>query len=526
MHPVWARHLPAGVDPDTVDLVAARSLPAAWARQWADHGTRRVLHDRGTWMTTGELEARSRTVAGRFARAGFVQGDRVLMSTAPCAELVIAHVAALRAGLVVVPMNGAYREREVAHIVGDSRPSAAIVDDHDRARWVHAAAPDAVVLGPDVALPDGPAPELDTSAPDDIALLGYTSGTTGAPKGAMVTHGNLLATVEALRLSWRWTPDDRLVLALPLFHAHGLCVGLHGTLLCGGSVVLLPQFDVDGVLDAARDHDATLFFGVPTMYTRLAASARVGELSNLRMCASGSAPLPAELHRELTARGGTRVVERYGMTETLMNSSNPYDGERRPGSVGIPLPLVDIELEEGSSEILVRGPNIFPGYWERPDATREAFTDDWFHTGDIGTWDDDGYLSIVGRSKELIISGGFNVYPREVEDVLLQHPSVREVAVIGTPSDEWGETVTAFVVADGARGGPRRRTRAARVRGRSARGRSSARASCATSTSSRATPWARSCAASCASSRRARGPSRAVRSTRARRPGRRRAGAR
>ncbi len=449
MQPAWARHLPAGVDPDTVDLVGARSLPAAWAGRWADDGTHRVLHDRGVWITADELEARSRVVAGRLDRAGLVRGDRVLMSTAACVELVIAHVAALRAGLVVVPMNGAYREREVTHIVSDSRPSAAIVDDHDRAGWVRAAAPDAVVLGPDVALPDGDAPELDTSAPHDLALLGYTSGTTGAPKGAMLTHANLLATVEALRISWRWTPDDRLVLALPLFHAHGLCVGLHGTLLCGGSIVLRPQFDVDGVLDAARDHQATLFFGVPTMYTRLAASARVGELSALRLCVSGSAPLPADLHRELSARGGTRVLERYGMTETLMNSSNPYDGERRPGSVGIPLPLVDIQLVAATSEITVRGPNIFAGYWERPDATREAFTDDWFHTGDIGTWDDDGYLSIVGRSKELIISGGFNVYPREVEDVLLQHPSVRDVAVIGTPSDEWGETVTAVVVADG-----------------------------------------------------------------------------
>ena len=372
------------------------------------------------------------------------------MSTAPSADLVIAHVAALRAGLVVVPMNGAYREREVAHIVGDSRPSAVIVDDRDRAGWVRAAAPEALVLGPDVALPDGDPPELDASAPDDLALLGYTSGTTGAPKGAMVTHGNLLATVEALRLSWRWTPDDRLVLALPLFHAHGLCVGLHGTLLCGASVVLLPQFDVDGVLDAARDHHGTLFFGVPTMYTRLAASPRVGELSALRLCVSGSAPLPAELHRELSTRGGTQVLERYGMTETLMNASNPYDGERRPGSVGIPLPLVDITLVPKTSEITVRGPNIFPGYWENPDATRESFTDDWFNTGDIGAWDDDGYLTIVGRSKELIISGGFNVYPREVEDVLLRHPTVREVAVIGTPSDEWGETVTAVVVSEGA----------------------------------------------------------------------------
>lgn len=457
MQSAWTRHLPPGVDPASLDLLRAGSLPAAWARQWATDGSRRVLCDDGTWVSAAELEARSRAVAGRFIRAGLVRGDRVLMSTDTCADLVVAHVAALRAGLVVVPMNGAYREREVTHIVGDARPAAAVVDDHDRARWVGAAAPDALIVGPDVALPDGDAPELDVSAADDLALLGYTSGTTGAPKGAMLTHGNLLASVEGLRLSWRWTPDDRLVLALPLFHAHGLCVGLHGTLLCGGSAVLLPGFDVDLVLDAARDEQCTLFFGVPTMYARLAASERTNELAKLRLCVSGSAPLPAALHRDLANRAGTRVLERYGMTETLMNASNPYDDERRPGSVGIPLPLVDIDLaqetgsvpERGTGEILVRGPNVFPGYWERADATREAFSGDWFHTGDIGAWDPDGYLTIVGRSKELIITGGFNVYPREVEDVLLQHPSVREVAVIGTPSDEWGETVTAVVVADG-----------------------------------------------------------------------------
>ena len=465
MQSAWTRHLPPGTDPESLDLVRAGSLPAAWAHRWAADGSHPVLCDQGRWTTAAELEARSRVVAGRFAAAGLVPGDRVLMSTATSMELVIAHVAALRSGLVVVPMNGAYREREVTHIVGDSRPAAAVVDDRDRARWVRATAPEAVIVGPDVVLPDGEPPELDASASGDLALLGYTSGTTGVPKGAMLTHGNLLAGVEALRLSWRWTNEDRLVLALPLFHAHGLCVGLHGTLLCGGSAVLLPRFAVDTVLDAAREEDATLFFGVPTMYSRLAASARARELSTLRLCVSGSAPLPAELHRELASRGGTRVIERYGMTETLMNASNPYDGDRRPGSVGVPLPMVEIDLvpdtgsvperqggsvpERQAGEILVRGPNVFPGYWERADATREAFAGGWFHTGDVGAWGSDGYLTIVGRCKELIISGGFNVYPREVEDVLLLHPGVREVAVIGTPSDEWGETVTAVVVADG-----------------------------------------------------------------------------
>jgi malonyl-CoA/methylmalonyl-CoA synthetase len=266
----------------------------------------------------------------------------------------------------------------------------------------------------------------------------------------MLSHGNTLASCEALRLAWRWTAADRLVLALPLFHVHGLGVGLHGTLLCGGSTVLLPRFGADAVLDAARDHEATLFFGVPTMYARLAASPRAAELARLRLCVSGSAPLPPSVHDDLVARARVRVLERYGMTETIMNVSNPYDGERRAGTVGFPLPGVEVRLEEPSGEILLRGPNVFPGYWQQPDATRHAFNEDgWFRSGDVGAHDPDGYLRIVGRAKELIISGGFNVYPREVEDVLLEHPAVAEVAVVGEPSDEWGETVVAVVVPAG-----------------------------------------------------------------------------
>jgi malonyl-CoA/methylmalonyl-CoA synthetase len=208
--------------------------------------------------------------------------------------------------------------------------------------------------------------------------------------------------------------------------------------------VLLPSFTVDGVLDAVADAGASLFFGVPTMYHRLAASSRVGELARLRLCVSGSAALPAALHHALEERSGQRVLERYGMTETLMNVSNLYDGDRRPGSVGLPLPGVEVALD--GDEILVRGPNVFARYWERPDATAEAFRNGWFATGDLGAEDDDGYLRILGRAKELIISGGLNVYPREVEEVLLGHPAVAEAAVVGTPSDEWGEVVTAYIV--------------------------------------------------------------------------------
>jgi malonyl-CoA/methylmalonyl-CoA synthetase len=447
-------HMPPGVRADNLDLTAKGSLASAWVDVWASAPSAPTLFDRDRgWIAAEQLEEATRRVAGRLQGAGLQAGDRMLFSAQSSLELVIAHVAALRSGIVVVPANTAYRERELAQIVTDARPKAALVDDADRARWVRAAAgPDTVVVAPDVDLPDHDPAVIDTIAPDDPALIGYTSGTTGSPKGAVLTHGNLLAGSESVRLAWRWTESDRLVLALPLFHVHGLCVGLHGTLLAGASAVLLPRFDVDAVLDAAGGHDASLFFGVPTMYHRLARSSRVGELAGLRLCVSGSAPLPAELHRALAERGGQQVLERYGMTETLMNVSNPYDGERRAGSVGLPLPGVRLRLSDGEEgEIQLRGPNIFAGYWERAQATAQSFSDGWFCTGDLGRLDPDGYLRILGRSKELIISGGFNVYPREVEEVLLAHPAVAEVAVVGTPSDEWGEVVTAFVVPAGAR---------------------------------------------------------------------------
>jgi malonyl-CoA/methylmalonyl-CoA synthetase len=447
--PAWAAHLPEGLDPGSLDLLAEESLPAAWRRRAEADPDRPALWAAGPgWLRRGELEAASRRAAGRLHLAGLAAGDRVLVSAATSMELVVAYLAALRLGLVVVPANTAYREREIAHIVADAEPRAAIVDDPQRGAWARrAAGGELLVTGPQVDLPAGEAPELDLVGRADPALICYTSGTTGAPKGAVLRHGNLLASAAALRLAWRWAQDDRLLLALPLFHIHGLGVGLHGTLLAGASAVLLPRFDVDGVLDAAREHQATLFFGVPTMYARLAGSPRAGELSGLRLCVSGSAALPPTVFQRLAEGAGQRVLERYGMTETIMNVSNPYDGERRPGTVGLPLPGVEVRLAGERREVLLRGPNVFDGYWRNPLATAEAFDQDgWFRTGDLGSFDDAGYLRIEGRSKELIITGGYNVHPREVEELLLEHPGVAEAAVVGTPSEEWGEVVTAFVV--------------------------------------------------------------------------------
>jgi malonyl-CoA/methylmalonyl-CoA synthetase len=464
----WQDHLPPHREMTTADLTRAGTLVRAWSRRWSDVPEARLWLEVGTggerlappnrsegrWWTAGEFDAATRSAAGRLRSAGLSPGDRVVWSTDSSVASLVAHIGALRAGLVVVPANTGYSERELAHIVEDTGPRVAVVDRADQAEWIRrASAEPVVVIGSGLELPEGDPGPIDAAAPDDPALICFTSGTTGMPKGAVLRHCNLLAATESVTTAWRWTSEDRLVHCLPIFHAHGLCVGVYGTLLAGGSAVLLPGFDPGSVADAVDGHGASLFFGVPTMYHRLVGSGRSRSLGRLRLCVSGSAPLAPTLHREVTAASGVAVLERYGMTETLMNVSNPYDGERRPGTVGFPLPGVEVRLSR-DGEILVRGPNVFDGYWRRPQTDAEVFVaaEDgggrWFRTGDLGE-EVDGYLAIRGRSKELIISGGFNVYPAEIEDVLAGHPGVAEVAVTGTASDEWGEIVTAWIVPEG-----------------------------------------------------------------------------
>jgi len=396
----------------------------------------------GEVFTGADVESLTRAAAGRLSAAGIRAGDRVLLSCSPSIDTVIAYVAILRLGAVVVPANTGYTRGELEHVVGDVRPVAAIIDDPARVEGLplEAHQPDLATLPPTVRVP------LDIADVADIAMVAYTSGTTGRPKGAVLRHGNVLAGAKALVEAWQWTSDDRLVHALPMFHMHGLGAAINGSFTAGASMVVLSRFEPAAVSAAIRRHDATLFFGVPTMYARMRESGQLGDLAGLRLIVSGSAPLDPLLFHAIAEDAGQDPLERYGMSETVMLTSNPFFGERRAGSVGLPLPGVRVRLGDGGG-VEVSGPNVFRGYWERPEANRDAFTDDgWFRTGDVGEFDADGYLWLVGRSSDLIITGGYNVYPREVEDAVREHPDVVDVAVVGLPDPTWGETVAAYVV--------------------------------------------------------------------------------
>ena len=436
-------HVPPGT---SVDLAAGATLPGAFTAAWRSSPAATVLSTLdSTTVSASELEDRTARAAGRYQASGLAPGDRVLLCGGTSVDYVVAYVGALRAGLTVVPANPGFTAAEVARLADAAAPQLAVLDDPSLAP------PDVPITAPDLSELPAPVPDpvLDATVPGDTALIIYTSGTTGHPKGVPLSHANLLASAHAVRLAWRWEPDDTLALCLPLFHVHGLGVGLHGTLVTGAAACLIPKFEPAGVADAI-DAGATLLFGVPTMYHRLASSPYLESLGRLRLAVSGSAPLPADLHQTIHEASGQVVLERYGMTETVMLVSNPYEGERRAGTVGFPLPGVSLRLtprEGGTTEIQVRGPNVISGYLDDPAADAWAFTDDgWFRTGDLGTVDGDGYLRISGRAKELIITGGYNVYPREIEELLRAHPGVSDAAVVGEPDEKWGEIVVACVV--------------------------------------------------------------------------------
>jgi malonyl-CoA/methylmalonyl-CoA synthetase len=389
----------------------------------------------GVRLTYGDVERRTAQLAHALVAAGARRGDRVALQVGKSPEAVLAYLACVRAGAVLLPMNPAYTADEVAHLVADAEPSV-VLDDAGLAALV------ADSLARPTTFDDADV------GPDDLAAILYTSGTTGRPKGAMLSHRNLASNSAVLHELWGFRPDDVLLHVLPIFHTHGLFVAVNCTLANGTGMVFLPRFDVDAVL--AELPRCTVLMGVPTHYTRLLDDPRfdAAACSGMRLFISGSAPMLASTHEAFRARTGHAVLERYGMTETSMLTSNPLEGERRPGTVGLPLPGTDVRIAE-DEVVEVRGPNVFAGYWRRPELRATEFTPDgWFRTGDIGAWDEAGYLRIVGRAKDLVISGGLNVYPKEVEDVVDALPGVVESAVIGVPDPDLGEAVVAVVVGD------------------------------------------------------------------------------
>ncbi|MEZ5879699.1 MAG: malonyl-CoA synthase [Nitratireductor sp.] len=421
----------------------------------------------GGVLTYGDFLKMAARYAHAVAAAGVGPGDRIAVQIAKSPEALALYVASVQAGAIFLPLNTAYMPAEVEYFVGNAEPKLVVCDPSGREALAPITENAGAVLetlaadgsGTLSARAEGQPEAFDTVArgPDDLAAFLYTSGTTGRSKGAMLTHDNLLSNAETLREVWRFTADDRLLHALPIFHTHGLFVAVNTVTAAGGSMIWLPGFKLDEVI--SHMPDATSMMGVPTFYTRLLDDARFTRelVSHMRLFTSGSAPLLAETHVAFEERTGHRILERYGMTETNMNTSNPYDGERRAGTVGFPLPGVELricnpetgeELSQGDIGVIeVRGANVFKGYWRMPEKTREEFRDDgFFITGDLGKIDEDGYVHIVGRAKDLIISGGYNIYPKEVELLLDEQEGVLETAVIGIPHPDFGEAVVAAVV--------------------------------------------------------------------------------
>ena len=430
---------------------------------------KRCVGFEGQTLTYADL----RTGAEKFAQAliawGLQPNDRVALFLENSPDFISAYLGTWWAGGTVVLVNSAYRQVELRHILNDSSARLCITGgaQHQELNRIRDGLPHlerSLETGDDLArflTLETPITNYQLPILSSAAVIAYTSGTTGRSKGAMLLHQNLIANAQAVCEAWHWTPADHLLHMLPLFHTHGLMVGMHGTWVAGSSVELHRKFDAAFAYDRLLSGDFSLFFGVPTMYTRLiqVAQTRAQKPPPLRLYVSGSAPLSAQTFAEFENLFGQKILERYGMTETAMNTTNPYWGERRPGTVGQPFPrqetrVVDVRTRqlmqtEAIGEIEVRGPHVFAGYLNQPEATAESINSEgWFRTGDLGWMSADGYFTITGRAKELIITGGYNVYPREVEDVLAQCPGVAEVAVFGLPDAEFGECVCAAIVRD------------------------------------------------------------------------------
>jgi len=450
----WREHLPGMTDAEAfAAALAGDTIPAlAAASASATPGRVAVTVD-GEPMTHAELDDAAARVAGWLARR-IRPGDRVLLAAAASTGFVRCYLGALRAGAIVVLANPGYTAAELGHLVTDSGAVLAFADPVPRRLL---AGRDSVPVFGAADLPEGGArADVVAAGPRDVALLAYTSGTTGRPKGVPLTHGRLAVSIRSAMAAWRWSPDDVLAHALPLYHQHGLS-GLHTALINGGTVHIRSRFSPADLVRTIGETRASVLFGVPTIYQALMSAdvAAAAGWDGLRLAVCGSAPLNPALAERLTEVLGEVPLIRYGTTETGLDVSNPL-GHPRADTVGVPLPGVlarvraaDGEAEPGADgEIQIQGPQVFSGYWHDPAATEAAFTPDgWFRTGDIGAVDPaTGHLGIRGRTKEMIITGGLNVYPREVEIVLEEHPSVAEAAVAGLPHERWGEQVTAWVV--------------------------------------------------------------------------------
>lgn len=424
-------------------------------------------HD-GLFYSWSDLDRATAKIANLLTSLKLPKDSRIAVQVEKSPEALMLYLATIRAGYVYLPLNTAYRAAEIEYFVENAEPAVVICSPKDFG-WVSQIAfktgtKHVFTLGDDrhgslLARAANHPDTFDTAEKqaDDLAAILYTSGTTGRSKGAMLTHGNLASNAKVLQDYWRWQPGDVLLHALPLFHVHGLFVASHGALLNGSKMIFLPKFDATEVMRHLQR--ATVFMGVPTYYVRLLAESSFDKsaCANMRLFVSGSAPLLLDTFNEFIQRTGHTILERYGMSETTMLVSNPYDGERTGGTVGLPLPGVAVRVVKSDGtpcetdeigDIQVKGPNVFKGYWRMPEKTAEEFTPDgFFKTGDVGRFDAKGYLTIVGRSKDLIISGGYNVYPKEIESFIDELDGVIESAVIGLPHPDFGEAVTAVVIA-------------------------------------------------------------------------------
>ncbi len=412
----------------------------------------------GEQLTFGQIDARSNRMAQLLASRGLRAGDRLCVYLANCVEMIDVFLACVKQGVVFVPINILYKEREIAHILSDAEPRAVVTAAHLFPGALPVWRPEEMAAEAANLSCDRPAAALNGDA---AAALVYTSGTTGASKGAILSHNNFAANALNLITCWQISAGDRFLLPLPLFHVHGLGNGLHAWLISGCRMRLLERFEREIAVKQFLDFRPTLFFGVPTIYVRLLETPadKAREIGGfMRLFVSGSAPLPAQVLEDFHRLFGHVILERYGMTETLMNISNPYAGERRAGTVGFPLPGVSVRLldQEGQpvpdgkiGELYLRGPNVIAGYWKREDANRAAFVDGYFRTGDLAVRSEDGYYTLQGRRSDLIITGGFNIYPREIEEFLEEQASVAEAAVVGIPDRLRGEVPVAYIVPRG-----------------------------------------------------------------------------